>query len=165
MCTLPLLLVSRTRNCARLLIVAISVLKAAVRSQLNWSSKVQLHDKNVCDVIIMHVISGDAQSHEPTDAETKAVLGSAKRSLHVQLYQCLSYTLFNHSIVWFLDIAVPSRAGDNKMIVLWCECSWTTVWNRGYVRISHTIFMGIERKFFNAFSFIIVYAEGNGYVK
>jgi len=60
---------------------------------------VQLHDKNVCDVIITHMVSGDAQSHEHTDAETKAVLGLAKRSLHVWLYQCLSYTLFNHSIV------------------------------------------------------------------
>ena len=55
--------VSQTCNSARPLIVATTVLKAAVKL-----TKVKLHGtcNNVCDVIIAHVISGDAQINRPT---------------------------------------------------------------------------------------------------
>ena len=59
--------VSQIHNCARLLIVTTPVPKPAVQSQI----KVELCGNYVCDVIIVHMISGDAQSHKPADAENR----------------------------------------------------------------------------------------------
>ena len=55
-------LVSRTRNCARLLAVATPVLKAAVKS-----AKVKSHGNSVCGIIIVHVMSADTQTNKQTD--------------------------------------------------------------------------------------------------
>ena len=55
---LPAGLYLKTSNCARLLIVVIPVLKAAVKS-----TKVKSHDTNVHDVTIVHVITGDTQTN------------------------------------------------------------------------------------------------------
>jgi len=51
--------VSQTRNCARLLIVAIPVLKAAVKS-----TKEKSPGNNACDVVFIHVISADTQTKQ-----------------------------------------------------------------------------------------------------
>jgi len=53
--------VSWTCNCARLLIVATLVLKAAVKSRL--------HGNNVCDIITGHIRSVDAQTKIQTGTE------------------------------------------------------------------------------------------------
>jgi len=34
------------------------------------STEVRSHGNNVCDVIIAHVLSGDAQTNRPTDQQT-----------------------------------------------------------------------------------------------
>ena len=60
-------LVSRTRYSA-ILIVAIPLLKAAVRIQ-SRPTQVKSHGNSVHDVIIAHKISGDTQSHKQTDME------------------------------------------------------------------------------------------------
>jgi len=61
--------VSRTYNCARLLIVPTPVLKAAIKS-----TKVVSCGKNVCDVIIVDVVNMDAQTNKHTGAEKKSNL-------------------------------------------------------------------------------------------
>jgi len=58
-------LISQTSNCARLLIVATPVLKSS-------RPKVQLHGNNVCDIIIVRMISENAQTNRP--AKCKANL-------------------------------------------------------------------------------------------
>jgi len=40
-------------------------------SELPKSTKVKSHGNNVLDVIIVHMISGDAQINRPTDAENE----------------------------------------------------------------------------------------------
>ena len=61
--------VSQSRNCARLHIVATSVLKVPILSWLKWRH--MACGNNIHDVIIAHwhVISGDTQTSQPTDRE------------------------------------------------------------------------------------------------
>jgi len=51
--------------CARLLIIATPVLKAAVKS-----TKVKPPGNNVRDLIIAHVIGANTQTNKPTDVES-----------------------------------------------------------------------------------------------
>ena len=63
-------MVSQTRNCARLLIIAVTpVHKAGVKL-----TEVKSHGNNVCDVIIAHVISANKQTNKQK-WKCKAILG------------------------------------------------------------------------------------------
>ena len=73
---LPLLLgmyLNLVRNCARLLIVATPVLKAAVKS-----TKVMSHGSNIRDLIIAHVISANAQISKQLTWRTLGRAGHAQ---------------------------------------------------------------------------------------
>lgn len=59
---------SRTHNCARLFVVATPVLKASI--------KVKSHGNSICEVIISHMISAEAQTNKHM-WKHKAILGPA----------------------------------------------------------------------------------------
>ena len=72
---------SRSRNCGRLLIAGMQ--SSRLNSKLLKPTKVRSHGNNVRDVIIVHVISADAQIYRRRNG--KVILGPAGCALRVWL--------------------------------------------------------------------------------
>ena len=120
--------VSQSRNCARLHIVATSVLKVPILSWLKWRH--MACGNNIHDVIIAHwhVISGDTQTSQPTDRENikgqpitwflswggggvhwpYSLLSDTRLSLHSSHFYCFS--LLVYTCMSFLSMLEPNFA-------------------------------------------------------
>ena len=77
-------------------------------------STVYLHGNSVCDVIIVHMISGDAQTNRPTErrGKRKAILRPAGQSI-------------KHALTgthWANEVPLICWFSAEQLMVVFCEC-------------------------------------------